>query len=47
MMHNVSMETDVHPQNFLSESDWEESDIDVAHELEDIKPTLISILIIL
>ena len=30
------METDEHPQDFLSESDSEESDIDVAHELEDI-----------
>ena len=31
-----TMETDEHPQDFLSESDSEESDIDVAHELEDI-----------
>ena len=30
------METDEHQQDFLSESDSEESDIDVAHELEDI-----------
>ena len=31
-----TMETDEHPQDFLLESDSEESDIDVAHELEDI-----------
>ena len=30
------METDEHQQDFLSESDSEEPDIDVAHELEDI-----------
>jgi hypothetical protein len=30
------METDEHPQDFLSELDSEESDTDVAHELEDI-----------
>ena len=32
----TSMETDEPPQDFLSESDSEESDIDVGHELEDI-----------
>jgi hypothetical protein len=31
-----TMETDDRPQDFLSELDSEESDIDVAHELEDI-----------
>jgi hypothetical protein len=31
-----SMDTDEHPQDFLPESDSEESDIDVAHEVEDI-----------
>ena len=30
-----SMDTDEHPQDFLSESDSEESDIDVANELEE------------
>ena len=30
-----SMDTDEHPQDFLSESDSEESDTDAAHELED------------
>ena len=32
----TSMETDEPPQDFLSESDSEESDTDVGHELEDI-----------
>ena len=30
------METNEHPQDFLSESDLEESNIDVTNELEDI-----------
>ena len=30
------MDTDEDSQNFLSDSDSEESDIDVSHELEDI-----------
>ena len=31
-----AMETGEHPQDLLSESDFEESDITVAHKLEDI-----------